>query len=449
MKNILKWRLSKLSQQNGSDKDYFQNRVNLLFSQFCLIGIIVLSFHIIFDSLYSDIIAVYIDVTLFLLTILLFYLNESGKHILARYLFLTFVNLAFFLIVAFSEKDIGLIYMFFPFIALTFVFFSQVNKIALYFYLILSATLVFILAVTGLKPFGDVSFIRSGSYITILNIMTSVILLIMVVGFLVKLYYSTIRELKNNKLAHEKMTSEIQDKNIELKKSNEELNSLVYSTSHDLRAPLMSILGLVNIGKYDVDKGNHLEYFGMIEERIHVLDQSIKNIIDFSRNSRLEISKDPIAFDHLLDEVYKTLNHMDNAAQIKFSFLVRVQEKIFHDKRRIEIILSNLLGNAIKYHDLSKPDPYIVVEIVQRNRNIAITVKDNGKGIDKEYHDKVFGMFFRASEASKGSGLGLFIVKETVEKLKGCITLESSPGVGSHFHIEIPLKEELIESSTI
>ncbi len=349
------------------------------------------------------------------------------------------------MIVAFAETDIGMIYMFFPFIALTFVFFSQISRTALYFYLILSATLILFLAITNQRPFGEVPFVKSeGNYIIVLNIMTSVILLIAVVGFLVRLYYSTIKELKDNKLALEKMTREMQSKNVELKKSNDELDSLVYSTSHDLRAPLMSILGLVNIGRYDIDKEHQLDYFKMIEERIHVLDHSIKNIIDFSRNSRLEISSEPIDFDELLGKIYNGLNHMDNAAQIKFSYAVSLQEAVFHDKRRIEVVLSNLIGNAIKYHDLSKPEPYIFVEIAQKNRNITITVKDNGRGIDKEYHVKVFGMFFRASEASKGSGLGLFIVKETVDKLQGCISLESTLGTGSTFYIELPLKDELI-----
>jgi len=274
--------------------------------------------------------------------------------------------------------------------------------------------------------------------------MTAVVLLIAVVGFLVKLYYSTITELKESKLVLEQMAAEIQVKNVELKKSNDELDSLVYSTSHDLRAPLMSILGLVNIGRYELDKGNHLDYFNMIEERIHVLDQSIKNIIDFSRNSRLDISQEPINFKELLEKVYAGLNYMDNASQIKFTYSIDCQQEIRHDKRRIEILLSNLIGNAIKYHDLTKPNPFIVVEISEKAKMIAISVKDNGKGIDKEYHEKIFGMFFRASETSKGSGLGLFIVKETVDKLKGSISIESSLGVGSHFYIELPLEDELV-----
>lgn len=445
MKNIFKWRLSNLPQEKGSGDEYFQKKVNLLFSQFCAIGILVLFFHLFFDSLYSDPATIYIDIVLLILAVLLYFLNEAGKHVLARYLFLTFVNLSFFLIVAFAETDIGMVYMFFPFIALTFVFFSQISKTALYFYLILSATLIFILASTDQRPFGEVPFVRSeGNYIIILNIMTAVVLLIAVVGFLVKLYYSTITELKESKLVLEQMAAEIQVKNVELKKSNDELDSLVYSTSHDLRAPLMSILGLVNIGRYELDKGNHLDYFNMIEERIHVLDQSIKNIIDFSRNSRLDISQEPINFKELLEKVYAGLNYMDNASQIKFTYSIDCQQEIRHDKRRIEILLSNLIGNAIKYHDLTKPNPFIVVEISEKAKMIAISVKDNGKGIDKEYHEKIFGMFFRASETSKGSGLGLFIVKETVDKLKGSISIESSLGVGSHFYIELPLEDELV-----
>lgn len=436
-----KWRFSKLplvKESNG--KDYFQSKVNLLFSHFNLVGVPVLTIHIIIDSFIADIASVYIDIV-FLASFLGFYLlNEAKYHKLARYLFLTFLNLSFFLIAASTDQDLGLLYLFFPLVAITYIFFAQTNNIALYFYLVLSVILIFTLLYTDLKPFGNVQFIiGGGDTFYILNIITSFFLLIFLVGFLVDLYYSTIKYLEEYKVSLEKLTWDIQSKNSELKKSNQNLDSFVYSTSHDLRAPLMSILGLVNIAKYNSEKDNQSQYFTMIEERILVLDHSIKNIIEFSRNSRLEISKESIDFNSIIMNTINSLNHIEHAEKIKFNYSVNFSASIFHDKNRIEVILNNLVGNAIKYHDFKKPEPFINIDIQKEGEKILISVSDNGKGIAKEFHEKIFGMFVRASESSKGSGLGLFIVKETIEKLKGSILVDSEPGKGSEFIATIPI----------
>jgi signal transduction histidine kinase len=106
--------------------------------------------------------------------------------------------------------------------------------------------------------------------------------------------------------------------------------------------------------------------------------------------------------------------------------------------RNVSVILNNLLSNSIKYHDENKQDRYIEVRTTDSGNECVITVEDNGIGITREFHDRIFNMFFRASEKSVGSGLGLYIARETVQKLNGAITYTSPEGAGSAFRVTIP-----------
>ena len=112
------------------------------------------------------------------------------------------------------------------------------------------------------------------------------------------------------------------------------------------------------------------------------------------------------------------------------------------DGRRISIILKNLISNSIKYHDFKKNNQFIRVEIAYSGSSAIVTVADNGIGIDKEHLDNIFKMFYRADEGSKGSGLGLYIVKETVDKLNGRIEVVSEASKGTSFKITIPSVKE-------
>ena len=108
------------------------------------------------------------------------------------------------------------------------------------------------------------------------------------------------------------------------------------------------------------------------------------------------------------------------------------------DRNRIQIILNNLLANAIRYrHPARKPE--VVVEAVLKGQFVQITVKDNGIGINEKHIGKIFDMFYRTSDTSSGSGLGLYIVRETIKKLNGSIDVVSHVNEGTSFTIVLPL----------
>ena len=104
------------------------------------------------------------------------------------------------------------------------------------------------------------------------------------------------------------------------------------------------------------------------------------------------------------------------------------------------MILKNLIFNAVKYQDLAQKKPTIRISAKENHDHLLISVRDNGEGIDPEIQDKIYDMFFRASEKSSGSGLGLYIVKEMTNKLEGTIELISALGKGSEFIVKLPIK---------
>jgi signal transduction histidine kinase len=230
--------------------------------------------------------------------------------------------------------------------------------------------------------------------------------------------------------------------NEELKKSNKELDSFVYSVSHDLRAPLSSMLGLVGLCEMGTEDPFMLKNVSLLKTSIKKLDGFIIDILDYSRNSRLETENQEIHFKELLADITDHLKFMgaDNQRSVDIRTKISNGVTFYSDKNRVSIVLNNLISNAIRYQNLNIPDPYVEIEIGVNEDSATIAVRDNGIGINKEDQDKVFNMFHRVAKNSIGSGLGLYIVKEAIERLDGTITLISEIDKGSEFKIYLPNK---------
>jgi PAS domain S-box-containing protein len=226
---------------------------------------------------------------------------------------------------------------------------------------------------------------------------------------------------------------------MELKRTNFELDSFVYRASHDLRAPLRSVLGLLNLIKADSNPDNSLKYISLAEKSINKLDTFIIDLTNFSRNTRLEIKKELIQFDAIIEECIQNHMYMENAARVKPIVEIAPNIEFYSDPSRINILLSNLISNAIKYQRTEPElESFFKVQIESSGSGVLITVSDNGKGIGEEYLNQIFEMFFRASEDSYGSGLGLYITKQVVEKLGGKITVNSKIKEGTTFTVFLP-----------
>ncbi|QOG04317.1 HAMP domain-containing sensor histidine kinase [Flavobacterium sp. MDT1-60] len=227
--------------------------------------------------------------------------------------------------------------------------------------------------------------------------------------------------------------------NQELKTANYELDRFVYSTSHDLRAPLNSMLGLIEIAKEDTTEESMLEYFRMLKGSAKKLDGFICDILDYSRNSRMEINNELINFRELINGVTENLKFIgDNNRMVEFKIEIFDEVSFYSDKNRLITILNNLISNAIRYQNSQIPNPFVNIKIETSPTETNIFVQDNGIGIDEESQSKIFNMFYRVSQESVGSGLGLYIVKEAVNKLNGDIKVKSQIGEGTTFLIKIP-----------
>jgi PAS domain S-box-containing protein len=226
--------------------------------------------------------------------------------------------------------------------------------------------------------------------------------------------------------------------NEELVKINAELDRFVYSASHDLRAPLMSVKGLLNMIKVDPQKENTDHYLTLIEKSVNKLDSFISDIINYSRNSRMDLLPCEIRFEAQLQESIDALKFMDGADEVECISSISQPVPFYSDKSRLQIIFNNIISNAVRYRDTSKKQSVLEVEVVVNESNAMIRFSDNGVGIPAEHIDKIFRMFFRANADSKGSGLGLYIVKGVVEKLGGKIAVESRYGEGTFFIVHIP-----------
>jgi signal transduction histidine kinase len=229
----------------------------------------------------------------------------------------------------------------------------------------------------------------------------------------------------------------LKKQNEELTRINSELDRFVYSASHDLRAPLMSVKGLLNMIKVDEDKTRQTQYLSLIESSVNKLDNFITDIIHYSRNSRMDIMPSKIDFHSLVQESIESLKYMPEAEKVKSIISISEEIPFYSDHSRLLIIFNNIISNAVRYHDRWK-ESFLQIDILVSEDMARIRFTDNGVGIAEEFIDKIFKMFFRASYESKGSGLGLYIVKSTVDKLNGKISVGSRLGEGTQFDIEIP-----------
>jgi signal transduction histidine kinase len=255
-----------------------------------------------------------------------------------------------------------------------------------------------------------------------------------------RLSSSVLQTLRQQRLEYKKIKSQqmLHDQNQLLKKLNKELDNFVYSVSHNLRAPLTSVMGLIDLAfKEKNDELQLTSYLEMMRHSVYKLDNTLKEILEYSRNARLTSDVEKIDFNSIIQTCFENLQYAPNYDKIEKRINLHSSVDCFADVFRINLILSNLISNAIKYMDHSKSKNYIEIKI-NVSDVVSIEFSDNGIGIHKNLLPHVFQMFYRATDKSEGAGLGLYIVKEAVEKLNGIIAAESVFGQGTKFTISIP-----------
>lgn len=225
-------------------------------------------------------------------------------------------------------------------------------------------------------------------------------------------------------------------------KANKELNSFFYSASHDLRRPITTSMGLINLYKLEKNPREKLKFVQLIEKSLQKLNTLNLDLIHIAKNKVLPVSQiEKIDFRSLIDSVLEEFSYYENFEKIKKEISVKQIHPFWSDIERIKAILSNLLSNAIQYCNPLLRNPLIVIRVISEENLVKIEIIDNGLGINKAYLPYIFDLFFRANETRSGAGLGLYIVKETLQKIKGSIRVESEEGLGTKFHLELPSLE--------
>ncbi|UII21980.1 sensor histidine kinase [Fulvivirga ligni] len=226
----------------------------------------------------------------------------------------------------------------------------------------------------------------------------------------------------------------------ELTKINKELDWFIYSASHDLSAPIKSLDGLMNIMAREQIEEPGAQYLSLMKKSLSKLEVFINELIDFSRNARTKVTKEEIVIKPFVTEIIDNFKFYKNYPSITFSIETGEEaESILSDPFRIRVIMTNLISNAINYHDTSKEAPFVTIKTSKVENKVLIKVSDNGHGIPSKMIPNIFNMFFRATDKSKGSGLGLYIVKEAMEKIHGKIHVQSQLEEGTTFTLELPV----------
>lgn len=240
---------------------------------------------------------------------------------------------------------------------------------------------------------------------------------------------------------HRKMAENtLRRQNEELIKINKELDSFVYSVSHNLRAPLMSVLGLINLAQLESRNGDQTlnRYFEMMLHSIHKLDDTLKEILNYSRNARSALTVSAVDVQKVIEESVNRLQYMEGWKAVQLEIEVKEGTTFYTDGYRLGVIINNLVSNAIKYRDVFKGRCELTVTASASDEALKLAVCDNGIGIASDYLPRIFDMFFRATERSEGAGLGLYIAREMVEKLRGHISVDAREGEGTRFTVVLP-----------
>ena len=225
---------------------------------------------------------------------------------------------------------------------------------------------------------------------------------------------------------------------MELQKVNFELDSFIYHASHDLRSPLRSIIGLIEVYRLEENEKVKKECIEKIEGSVKRLDHLVMELLSISRNDRIN---DPHVEVNFMVEINNSVSSYYNASNNQgLEILTKVKQpvKFGSDLTRVRIILNNLISNAIKYRSPEKERNYILVDVEANEKFARLKVEDNGEGIESSKVPHIFDMFYRATERSEGSGLGLYIVKRVAQKLNAKIEVYSEELEGTTFVITIP-----------
>jgi signal transduction histidine kinase len=228
----------------------------------------------------------------------------------------------------------------------------------------------------------------------------------------------------------------IEDRTSALRQAYKELDTFFYRSSHDFRRPLTTFLGLAEVAKITVKDASALELFSKVKETANNLDKMLIKLQSISDVGTQQLVYKEVWVKEIFESICNSFADELRNKNISVSCFVEMKDSFYSYPAMFKTIIENLIENSIFFSGVEQP--YIKVKAYDRDGQLILEVEDNGQGIDVQYRDRIFDMYFRGNERSKGNGLGLYIVKKAVEKLSGQITFQSVFGKGSTFSVSLP-----------
>jgi len=229
------------------------------------------------------------------------------------------------------------------------------------------------------------------------------------------------------------LETKVDERTSELKQAYKELDTFFYRSSHDFRRPLTTFLGLAEVAKVTVKDSNALELFDKVRDTALNLDKMLFKLQSISDLGTQQLVYKEVFVSELINDVLDGFRETIAKKSIQVNLNINVNTSFYSYPAMVRIIIENLVENAI--HFCGSSCPFITLKVALYQGELTIEIVDNGQGIGTEYQSRIFDMYYRANENSKGNGLGLYIVKKAVEKLHGHIRFTSVIGEGSTFSV--------------
>jgi len=234
-----------------------------------------------------------------------------------------------------------------------------------------------------------------------------------------------------------KSQKKIIEQNERLQLINAGLDKFVFNVTHDLRSPLASIMGLINLMDDETDLEQIKEYTIMIKESLERQDRFINEMLSFIKSKHTGVNRTECSLSSIVDNVIAQNSHHNGGRRVHFYKELELTQ-IQSDALKLQVILNNLVSNSIKYSDAKKAEQWVKVKSYRHDKEVVIEVEDNGLGIRPKDQDRIFDKFYMSGDNKKSSGIGLYLVKDAVTQLDGKIEVRSELGVCSKFKVIIP-----------
>ncbi len=221
----------------------------------------------------------------------------------------------------------------------------------------------------------------------------------------------------------------------ELRKANKELNTYIYKSSHDLRTPLTSIKSLLRLLEKEEHNASTKKYLGLIQSCTDQMDDILVNLSRAVDYKKVDVKVEQIDFNKLRYQIQE--KELANVKGIRIEWDIQEAGAFYSDFRLMKVILQQTISNAIAYRKGGEDD-YCKITVYTEPSGARLTIEDNGVGIPEKVRDKVFDMFVKGTHKSTGAGLGLYLVRIAVDKIRAKVRLESEENEGCTLFFELP-----------